>query len=240
MNDLLLEYISQQPSFVITVIAFIGYIFASIQKLTRLTYYKVDNVYLFEIRMGEIFLGVIYLFILSLPVAINFTRHTFLLMIIGVVLYFLMTYALRLEVEIKRYIGLIFPYFIYLLFIWLDPLNCVEFFKVTVTQIFVYNAFFAIHLVLGIMMLIIVVLQLLAEASNDRFTYINPDNENEVYIIITRTEGTYITVRGKLKQEGDKVKIYIFRGNVKLIPIDNQQISVIFVDEKKLENESSF
>ena len=150
--------------------------------------------------MGEIFLGVIYLFILSLPVAINFTRHTFLLMIIGVVLYFLMTYALRLEVEIKRYIGLIFPYFIYLLFIWLDPLNCVEFFKVTVTQMFVYNAFFAIHLVLGIMMLIIVILQLLAEASNDRFTYINPDNENEVYIIITRTEGTYITVRGKLKQ----------------------------------------
>lgn len=238
MNNLLLEYILQQPSFIITVIAFIGYIFASIQKLTRLTYYKVDNVYLFEIRMGEIFLGVIYLFILSLPVAINFTRHTFLLMVIGVVLYFLMTYALRLEVEIKRYIGLIFPYFIYLLFIWLDPLNCVDFFRVTVTKMFVYDAFFAIHLVLGIMMLIIVILQFLAEASNDRFTYINADNE--IYIIITRAEGTYITVRGKLKQEGDKVKIYIFRGNVKLIPIDNKQISVIFADEKKLENESSF
>lgn len=190
--------------------------------------------------MGEIFLGVIYLFILSLPVAINFTRHTFLLMVIGVVLYFLMTYALRLEVEIKRYIGLIFPYFIYLLFIWLDPLNCVDFFRVIVTKMFVYDAFFAIHLVLGIMMLIIVILQFLAEASNDRFTYINADNENEIYIIITRAEGTYITVRGKLKQEGDKVKIYIFRGNVKLIPIDNKQISVIFADEKKLENESSF
>ena len=214
MNNLLLEYILQQPSFIITVIAFIGYIFASIQKLTRLTYYKVDNVYLFEIRMGEIFLGVIYLFILSLPVAINFTRHTFLLMVIGVVLYFLMTYALRLEVEIKRYIGLIFPYFIYLLFIWLDPLNCVDFFRVTVTKMFVYDAFFAIHLVLGIMMLIIVILQFLAEASNDRFTYINADNENEIYIIITRAEGTYITVRGKLKQEGDKVKIYIYLGEM--------------------------
>lgn len=239
MDSSFIDCVSKNLDIIIPVVVFLGYIAASVQKMVRLAYYKVDLVYLFSLHVSEVFLGVCYLLLLFTPIYSAFLYHYgscyfwIFNVICAILLLVCQVYSLKLKLtkNMKRVIGMCFLYFI----------GSLWFFCSSVSEIMLFikelsvNDFLLYFLVTFLMfILLVIILQFMAEHSNGRFTYIKTSS-GEVYVIITVFRENFITVRSKFTvADDDKYKIDIYRGDIVLYPIDSYKMYVMFVDEKEL------
>lgn len=240
MEGSFIDYVSKNLEITIPIVVFLGYITASVQKIVRLAYYKVDIVYLFSLHVSEVFLGVCYLLLLLTPIYSAFLYHYdthyfwFSCAVCAIALLIGQVYSLKLKVtkNMKRVIGVCFLYFASMLLLFC---HCVSSFELIVKELSIKD--FMLYFLVAFLMfnMAVIILQFMAEHSNERFTYLKI-NDEEVYIIVTVFRENFITVRSKISviNGTDNYKIEIYRGDVVLYPINSYKIYVQFVEEKAL------
>lgn len=238
MDSNCIDYIFKNVELTIPIVVFIGYISASIQKIVRLAYYKVDIVYLFSLHISEIFLGIGYLLLLCLPFysACLYNLGSKCVCVISVlcsiVLIFLQIYSLKLVFNKKFLLTLLAYLIFYFLVLWVAPVHIdvvIQTVKIlTIQQFALYFLF-----VFLLFIILVIALQFWAEYTNERFTYLITES-SEVYVFITTFQGNFITVHAAISDDSRVKKIKIYRGEIVLFPIDKYKINVFFSDSKVL------
>lgn len=240
MEPNVINIIFSKIEFLIPIVVLLGYIAASVQKNTRLAYYKVDIVYLFGLHISEVFLGVCYLLLLCLPIyeAVIYNCGNSLSGAINIgcaiILMFGQVYSLKLKVN-KNFVIAMAMYVAYLIVSHILVCNYFGRIKEILNTLVLSDIVLYFLTAFLCFILLVVALQFFAEHTNERFTYIKTTN-GDTYTIITIFQGCYMTVRSNFITIGNSniTAIELYRGDIVLFPIDNYEIKVKFVDMKIL------
>lgn len=240
MESNVINIVFSKIEFLIPIIVLLGYIAASVQKITRLAYYKVDIVYLFGLHISEVFLGVCYLLLLCLPIyeAVLYNCGNSwsggINIVCAVILMLGQVYSLKLKVN-KNFVIAMVIYVVYLMTAHIFVCVYFDWIKEFVNSLVLSDIVLYFLTIFLCFILLVVALQFWAEHTNERFTYIKTTN-GDTYTIITIFQGCFMTVRSKfvaLSTNGETA-IELYRGDIVLFPIDNYEIQVKFVDAKIL------
>lgn len=210
----------------------LGLVLSLIQKTVRFAYYRVDHLYLMEIRTEEVLQGLSYLFVFAYTFFLSHDIH--------------MAYKKYRKIYTKTLLANIFFIIVYMLFLWYTQtyyLNILQTIVIVVFIIFIGIFFIFIKALyqkpiesmlvrttvctsLFIIIFAVIILQYMAEASNKRFTYIQ--NNNHDYIVVTTFKDYYITKLSKI--ENDTISVY--RDKTYLFKLDK----AIIAHEFKIKN----
>lgn len=214
---------------IIPIVVCIGFILYLVQKMTRFAFYKVDVLYLVEIRIEEILQGLLFIFIFILTlcsgiliyciknnrsenIETNFTiissiRENKYTLASVLILPFILSICIMISYNNKINIDQIkIVFFSYMAF------TCVGyaiayFWNINKKHSLIIKSINMLCCI-ALFMVLVAFLQYSFESFNKRFTYI--ETQDGVHVIVSSINGNYITKKAKIENCNNKKEIKIF------------------------------
>lgn len=231
----------------ISLIVLLGYILITVQQCTRYAYYRVDPVYLFDIRLSDVFLGSLYIVVMSIYIYFihetvsnrlqDIWSHIFVLIgafsCICLVAYALaLKWSLTTIIFVTVIIPIIVEIFMYALYEFpfvRKLLGCED----KTGKIFIAN-------IVLILMLLACVFQWMADTTNYRFTYVEiPIYENvccedcmTTYVVVTSFKDSLILKEAVINEEDRSIIIKL--DSLRLYPVSKCIIKEMYFSRKTL------